>query len=86
MVGLNCIEVAPRLVNDEITGIRWPDRVRVGFHLFLCDKWRLYNLQLEVISKAVKDLWPKPDDEVRLRLLEQEVLKNSGERGEANRW
>ena len=79
MIGLNCKEVTRRLASDESVTANWPDRLLVGLHLFLCDKCRRYKSQMETMGKAAKELWPKPADEVRLRSLEENVLKRFDE-------
>jgi hypothetical protein len=34
---------------------------------------------METMGKAAKELWPKPEHEVRLRRLEEKILKRSDE-------
>ena len=74
-MGLDCKEVTRRLASDEGLTANWRDRLSVGFHLFLCDRCRLYKLQLETMGRAARGLWPKTEDEATLRRLEEKILK-----------
>lgn len=70
----SCREVTDRLAEGELKNLPWHARLLVRWHLSMCAHCARFARQLELIGKALRELWSHQPALERLKALKGRIM------------
>lgn len=70
----SCREVTDRLAEGELENAPWHTRLLVRWHLSMCAHCKRFARQLELIAKALRDMWKGRPDPGTLDAAKRRIL------------